>query len=381
MNKFTIPASCIAALAISACTSPKQETMQLTKSGLDPQKFETIIDGAETHLYTLTNANGIEVTITNFGGRIVSVMVPDRDGTEHDVVLGFDNIEDYINIPSDFGATIGRYANRIAGAKFTLDEETYELIPNNGAHTLHGGPQGWQYKVFEAEQLNSSTLNLSLTSPDGDMKFPGTVNVEMTFKLTNENAIDINYYATTDKKTVINMTNHSYFNLNGNPNIPATNHLLYVNADNMTPIDATYATLGTIVPVKGTPFDFTTPHPISDEIDKDDEQIKNGNGIDHNWVLNTKGDVTQPAASIVCPTTGIKVEVFTNEPGIQVYTGNFLNGSVTGKQGISYRQRTAVCLETQKFPDTPNKPQWPSAVLSPGETYHSQCIYKFSVAE
>lgn len=371
----------VAALMLTACSQQKQEnaTPVLTKSGLNPAQFETTIEGKETKLFTLTNQNGMEVCITNFGGRIVSVMVPDRGGVMRDVVLAFDNITDYQNISSDFGASIGRYANRIGNAQFTMDGETIQLIANNGPHCLHGGPQGWQYKVFDAEQKNSSTLTLSLTSPDGDMNFPGTVSVEVTFKLTADNAIDINYYATTDKKTVINMTNHSYFNLSGDPTQSTVNHLLYVNADQMTPIDSTVGVTGEVRKVDGTPFDFRTAHAMAEEINKDDEQIKFANGIDHNFVLNTAGDISQKAASLYCPETGIKLDVYTNEPGIQVYTGNFLNGRVKGKKGIAYNQRTATCLETQKFPNTPNHPEWPSATLEPGQTYHSECIYKFSI--
>ena len=371
----------VAALMLTACSQQKQEnaTPVLTKSGLNPAQFETTIEGKETKLFTLTNQNGMEVCITNFGGRIVSVMVPDRQGTERDVVLAFDNIQDYLSQSSDFGATIGRYANRIGNAQFTLDGETIQLIANNGPHCLHGGPQGWQYKVFDAEQKNSSTLTLSLTSPDGDMNFPGTVSVEVTFKLTADNAIDINYYATTDKKTVINMTNHSYFNLSGDPTQSTVNHLLYVNADQMTPIDSTVGVTGEVRKVDGTPFDFRTAHAMAEEINKDDEQIKFANGIDHNFVLNTAGDISQKAASLYCPETGIKLDVYTNEPGIQVYTGNFLNGRVKGKKGIAYQRRNATCQETQKFPNTPNHPEWPSAFLEPGQTYHSECIYKFSI--
>ena len=379
--KKTLLLAGVAAFLLTACSESKPENKEpaITKSGLNPENFIADKDGKQTKLFTLTNQNGMEVCITNFGGRIVSVMVPDRQGTERDVVLAFDNIQDYLNQSSDFGATIGRYANRIGNAQFPLDGETIKLIANNGPHCLHGGPQGWQYKVFDAEQKNSSTLTLSLTSPDGDMNFPGTVSVEVTFKLTADNAIDINYYATTDKKTVINMTNHSYFNLSGDPNKTTMDHVLYVNADQMTPIDETVGVTGEVVKVDGTPFDFRKAHAISEEIGKDNEQIKFANGIDHNFVLNTAGDISQKAASLYCPETGIKLEVFTNEPGIQVYTGNFLNGRQTGKNGIAYKRRAATCLETQKFPNTPNHPEWPSAFLEPGQTYHSECIYKFSI--
>ncbi|MBR4381883.1 MAG: galactose mutarotase [Bacteroidaceae bacterium] len=378
MKKSIILAGMMA-LSMSACnnqtTGPK-----LTQSGLDPQKFETTIDGKQTHLYTLTNKQGMEVCITNFGGRIVSVNLNDKNGTPRDVVLAFDNIADYQNNASDFGASIGRYANRIAGAKFVLDETTYELLANDGDNCLHGGPKGWQYKVFDGKQLSDNQVQLSLDSPDGDMNFPGNVKVKVTFTLTEDNAIDIQYSATTDKKTVINMTNHSYFNLSGDPTKDNSDHVLFVNADNYTPVNAKLIPLGTIESVKGTPMDFTTPKPIGQDINKTDfEQIKLGNGFDHNWVLNTNGDISKLAAKATCPSTGISVSVYTNEPGIQVYAGNFLNGSVKGKHGIAYNKRTAVCLETQHYPDSPNQPSFPSVVLEPGQTYNSECIFKFSV--
>jgi len=378
--KNTIILAGFMAIALCACNTQKEEQTALTQSGLDPQKFETIIDGKQTHLYTLTNKNNMEVCITNFGGRIVSVNLPDKGGVLRDVVLAFDNIDDYQNHASDFGASIGRYANRIAGAKFKLDNNTYELLANDGDNCLHGGPKGWQYKVFDGKQLNEQQVQLSLLSPDGDMNFPGNVQVQVTFTLTDDNAIDIKYSATTDKATVINMTNHSYFNLSGDPTKDITDHLLFVNADNFTPVNDKLIPLGNIDSVKGTPMDFTSPKPIGQDINQTDfEQVKLGNGFDHNWVLNTNCSITQLAAKATCPTTGISVEVYTNEPGIQVYTGNFLNGSVKGKHGIAYNQRTAVCLETQHFPDSPNQLQFPSVVLQPGQIYKSECIYKFTV--
>ena len=369
------------ALMLGACSSqPKQAETTLTKSGLDPQKFEATVDGQQTHLYTLTNQNGMEVCITNFGGRIVSINLNDKDGKAQDVVLAFDNITDYQNIPSDFGASIGRYANRIAGAQFTLNDQTYLLNANDGDNCLHGGPKGWQYKVFEGKQIGDNQVELTLLSPDGDMNFPGNMNVKVTYTLTEDNAIDIKYSATTDKPTVINMTNHSYFNLSGDPTKDNSDHVLYVNADNYTPVNAKLIPLGKIESVKDTPMDFTTPKPVGQDINQTDfEQIKLGNGFDHNWVLNTNGDITQLAAKLTCPSTGISVEVYTNEPGIQVYAGNFLNGRVKGKHGITYNRRTAVCLETQHYPDSPNQPQFPSVVLEPGQTYMSECIFKFTI--
>ena len=366
----------LAALVLTACAPDSG-----TKSGLIPDNFKSgVNDDDATALYVLTNANGMEVCITNFGGRIVSVLVPDKDGVMRDVVLGFDSIQDYKNIHSDFGAAIGRYANRINQGKITIDGKEIQLPKNNYGHCLHGGPDGWQYKVFRATNVTPNELELTLNSPDGDANFPGNVTAKVTYTLTDDNAIDIKYSATTDAKTIINMTNHSYFNLSGDPSVPATDHLLYLNASNYTPVDSTFMTLGTVEPVEGTPMDFTTAKVIGDEIDNFDfEQLKNGKGYDHNWVLDTKGDVTQLAAKLVCPATGIGVEVYTNEPGIQVYTGNFLNGTVTGKGGIVYNKRASVCLETQHYPDSPNKPQWPSVILEPGQTYHSECIYKFTV--
>ncbi len=334
-------------------------------------------------MFTLTNGNGMEVCVTNFGGRIVSVMVPDKNDSLRDVVLGFDNVANYIdsvNTPSDFGAAIGRYANRINQGKIVIDGDSIQLPTNNFGHCLHGGPQGWQYQVYEGKQVNDSTLTMTMHSADGDACFPGAVTAVVTYTLTSDNAIDIKYEATTDKKTVINMTNHSYFNLSGDPTRDITDHILYVNADNFTPVDSTFMTTGEILPVKDTPMDFTTPHAISEGVtDSTFQQVKFGNGFDHNWCLNTAGDDTQLAAKVTCPSTGISLEVYTNEPGIQVYTGNFLDGSVTGKKGITYNKRAAICLETQKYPDTPNKPEWPSAVLEPGQTYFSHCIYKFTV--
>ena len=358
-----------------------KEKSEKTLSGLVKSDFTKVINGDSTGLYVLKNAAGMEVCITNFGGRIVSIMVPDKTGKMQDVVLGFDSVADYVKIPSDFGASIGRYANRINKARFVLDGDTVHLIPNNFGHCLHGGPKGWQYQVYQkVNQVNDTTLELTRLSPDGDQNFPGNVTAKVTFVLTADNAIKINFEATTDKKTVINMCNHSYFNLSGNPVNPITDNTVYINADGYTPVDSTFMTTGVIDSVKGTPMDFRTPKVIGTDINKYDFiQLKNGNGYDHNWVLNTAGDVTKLAAKVTSPISGISVEVFTNEPGIQVYTGNFLDGTVKGKKGIVYKQRTGICLETQHYPDSPNKLQWPSTILEPGKVYKSTCIYKFGV--
>lgn len=357
--KKSIIFACAAALVLTACS----------------QK-------AEQQLHTLTNEAGMEVRITPFGARIVSILVPDKNGEMRDVVLGFDAISDYYpqNNQTDFGAAIGRYANRINQGRFTLDGVEYRLPQNNYGHCLHGGPSGWQYCNFETVEADSRHVKLRLVSPDGDNGFPGTVTATVSYTLTPDNAIDIVYEAVTDKATVINMTNHSYFNLSGEPATHCIeDDILYVNASHFTPVDSTFMTTGEIRPVAGTPFDFTAPKRIGQDINADCDQIRNGHGYDHNWVLDTGGSIQAVAAELYCPATGINLKVYTDEPGIQVYAGNFLDGSVVGKKGIAYPFRSAICLETQHYPDTPNKADWPSAVLRPGETYTSHCIFAFGV--
>jgi aldose 1-epimerase len=375
--KKTLLSFVVIALVLFGCKVKDEKTL----SGLSKADFKKEIGKDTTGLYVLKNAAGMEVCITNFGGRIVSIMVPDKAGKMQDVVLGFDSVADYIKVPSDFGASIGRYANRINQGKITIDGKTIQLPKNNFGHCLHGGPKGWQYQVYQkVNQLNDTTIELTRLSPDGDQNFPGNVTAKVTFVLTADNAIKIHFEATTDKKTVINMCNHSYFNLSGNPVNPITDNTVYINADGYTPVDSTFMTTGVIDSVKGTPMDFRTPKVIGTDINKYDFiQLKNGNGYDHNWVLNTAGDSTKLAAKVTSPISGISLEVFTNEPGIQVYTGNFLDGTVKGKKGIVYKQRTGICLETQHYPDSPNKPQWPSTILEPGKVYKSTCIYKFGV--
>ena len=367
----------LASVILLSCSQSEEH---LTESGLDPKAFLSVTQqGDSTALFVLNNNNGMEVCVTNFGARIVSVLVPDRDGIMRDVVLGFDNIKDYQNVKSDFGASIGRYANRINQGNITIDGEIIQLPQNNYGHCLHGGPNGWQYKVYKPVEVTRNSISFSLFSPDGDENFPGNVNAKVSYTLTDDNAIRIEYSATTDAKTVINMTNHSYFNLSGNPSNPAIDHILYLNATNFTPVDSTFMTTGEIAVVEGTPMDFTTPKAIGQDIENPYQQLRNGKGYDHNWVLDTKGNVNELAAKLSCPSTGIAVEVYTNEPGIQIYTGNFLKGNIVGKNGVAYPCRASVCLETQHFPDSPNKPQWPSVLLEPGQKYYSECIYKFVV--
>ncbi|MCI9285670.1 MAG: galactose mutarotase [Muribaculaceae bacterium] len=383
MKTAAFAAACV---LVGSCAQKQDAVQTTTLSGLDPENFKSVVNGDSTALFTLTNKAGMEVCITNYGGRIVSIMAPGRDGKLHDVVLGFDSIAAYLpqNNATDFGAAIGRYANRINQGRFILDGDTVKLPQNNFGHCLHGGTDmgtlGWQYRVYNAAQTNDSTLVLSIKDADGNNGFPGTVDATVTYTLLADNTLDIDYKATTDKKTVINMTNHSYFNLSGDHNKPVTDDILTINASSFTPVDSTFMTTGEIIPVAGTPMDFTVAKTIGQDIEKRDyDQIANGNGYDHNWVLDTAGNDSIVAASLYSPASGILLEVFTDEPGIQVYSGNFLDGTVTGKNGITYPQRAAVCLETQHYPDSPNKSQWPSVVLNPGETYSSHCAFRFSV--
>ena len=352
MFKLKLNLICGGALMLMASCGSKNAAPELTDSGLDPNKFVAEVDGKSTGLYVLKNAAGMEVCITNYGGRIVSISVPDRDGKFIDVTLGLDSVQAYFpeNNQTDFGAAIGRYANRIDHGRLPLGGDTIQLPTNNFGHTLHGGPTGWQYKVYDVNEANDSTLVLSITSPDGDNNFPGEVTAQVTYTLTADNALDIDYEAVTDKPTVINMTNHTYFNLNGDPSKAITDNVLVINADGYTPVDSTYMTTGEILPVKDTPM-----------------------------VLNAAGDISQEVVKLTAPATGVTLSVYTNEPGIQFYSGNFLDGTVTGKKGAVYNQHAGLCLETQHYPDSPNKPQWPSVVLLPGEKYSSRCIFKFGI--
>lgn len=373
--------SMAAVVLVSSCATAPSYTL----SGLSAEDFVDEFDGRQTGLYTLVNPAGMEVCITNYGGRIVSVMVPDRNGRMTDVVHGFDNVANYadkVNTPTDFGASIGRYANRIAHGRITVDGEVIQLPQNNFGHCLHGGPDGWQYQVYDAVQPDDSTLILTMDSPDGDSGFPGAVTAVVTMKLTADNSIDIRYEAVTSKKTVVNMTNHAYFNLSGDPEQKIDDHLIQINADLYTPVDSTLMTTGECLPVEGTPMDLRQLTPIGTDLRNFDfQQIAYGNGFDHNWCLNTSGDDSEVAARVICQETGICLEVLTDEPGIQFYSGNFLDGTCIGKNEVKYHQHTAFCLETQKYPDSPNKPQWPSAYLEPGQKYHSHCVYRFSVVE
>ena len=365
-------------LFMASCAGRPSE--EKTASGLLPSDFRTEVDGVQTDLFVLKNKNGMEVCVTNYGGRIVSIMVPDKEGVMRDVVLGFDSIQDYLKYDNNFGATIGRYGNRINQGRITIDGITYQLPRNNHGHCLHGG-RGFHERAFTARQLDGQKVEMTYLSKDGEEGFPGNLTCKVVFSLTDDNALDLHYFAETDGTTVVNLTNHSYFNLDGDPSRDNSQYLLTIHADGYTPIDSTLMTTGEILPVENTPMDFRTPTAVGERINNDFIQLKYGNGYDHNWVLNTKGDITRKCATLESPRTGIVLDVYTNEPGLQVYAGNFLDGSLKGKKGIVYGRRASVCLETQKYPDTPNKPEWPSALLKPGEKYESRCIYKFSVKE
>ena len=375
-----------AALMISACTGG-QQAAQTTVSGLDPAKFDTTIQEKPVKLYVLKNESGMEVCITNYGGRIVSLVVPDKDGKPTDVVLGFDNIAQYadtLNSPSDYGSSVGRYANRIKEGKFSLNGETFQLKQNDNVNCLHGGgTTGWMNKVYDAEQQGDSILKLTIVAEDGENGFPGTVTAITTYKLTADNTLDMTWEATTDKETIINQTNHNYYNLSGDFTQAAYDQVLYVNADKFTASDKLYIPTGEIRDVEGTPMDFRTPHAVGDSINSNYDQIQNATGYDHNFCLNTAGDDTQVCASLYSPKTGIFMEMYTNEPGVQVYSGNFQgvgkDADIIRKHGLKYPKHVSVCLESQKYPDSPNHPEWASPVLKPGDKYFSHAAYKFSV--
>ncbi len=405
-NLKTILMGSAAAVAfLCACNPAQQPTeVQLTKSGINPADYDTCIavsydaeankfvadstDAKPVKLYTLTNKNGMEVCITNFGGRIVSIMVPNKDGEFVDVACGFDKVENYFpwNFETDFGCSVGRYANRINNGEYTYNGTKVTLDKNNnGVACLHGGYTGWQYQVYDVVESTEQSLTIKRESADGDNKFPGKVVATVKFELTDDNAIVITYDGTADAPTVLNMTNHTYFNLSGDLNNTIDESILTVNADNYTPGDDNLIPTGEIKPVEGTVFDFRTPKAIGADFDKNDpEMVSVGGGYDHNWVLNTKGNQEEVAVTMSDPRSGIKMDMYTNEPGVQCYSANFQDGTRPGKGGIMYQKHCAICLESQKFPDSPNKCMMPGWELSnpfvtPEKPYHSYCKYVFSV--
>ena len=371
-NLITFVLSVMIVIALAGCQA---QQVNITK-----EPFGTTKDGTEVNLYTLTNDNGCQVKITNYGGILVSLTVPDKDGNLGDVLLGYDSVEKYIENNSPyFGALIGRYGNRIGKGTFELDGKTYTLATNNGENHLHGGDVGFDKVLWDAKEISEKGnpgLELTYLSKDGEEGYPGNLTVTVKYIWTNDNELKIEYTANTDKPTVVNLTSHGYFNLAGKGDI--LNHELMINADEMTPVDSGLIPTGEVTDVAGTPFDFRTLKRIGKDIDADDQQIEYGPGYDHNFVLNKKFGKMSLAAEVYDPSTGRDMEVWTTEPSLQFYSGNFLDGTITGKGGWVYQKHAALCLESQHNPDSPNKDDWPTTTLRPKQTYKTTTIYKFS---
>jgi aldose 1-epimerase len=375
-RRFTVGA----AWALFACMSMALDSQALAKSGITSRPYGKTAGGAAVTLYTLTNANGLEADIIDYGGIVVSVKAPDRTGAVADVVLGFDSLPDYES-HGFFSALIGRYGNRIANGAFTLDGKSYTLAKNNGPNALHGGLKGFDKVVWTSRVVSAAgqqALELTYVSKDGEEGYPGTLSATVTYSLTADNALRIHYQATTDKPTVVNLTNHAYFNLAGHGHGDILQHLLQIDADKFTPVDTTLIPTGELRAVDGTPFDFRKPTAIGARIAAKDEQIGFGGGYDHNYVLNGKAGTLRLAARVTDPGSGRVLEVRTTEPGVQFYTGNFLDGTAIGKGGKAYQQRFGFCLETQHYPDSPNKPAFPSTALRPGAHYDTTTEYRFT---
>lgn len=382
--------TCYFCMALFACQSGekseatiKNET-ETMKASITETPFGALPDGTPVSLYTLTNKNGLEIKITNYGGIIVSINTPDKAGKMADIVLGFDSLPPYLETHPYFGAIIGRYGNRIANGRFTLDGTTYTLAANNGPNHLHGGVKGFDKHVWQAETKeaeNEVTLKLFRVSPDGEEGYPGTLQTGVDYTLTNNDELKIYYAARSDKKTIVNLTNHAYFNLTGNAANDIHGHELSIQADSFLPVNDALIPTGKPRELNGGPFDFSTAKPIGKDIAAEDDQLKIVGGYDHCWVLRKDRDNHKPqlAASVFEPNSGRAMEVYTTEPGMQFYTGNFLDGSLTGKGGTAYKFRSAFCLETEHYPDSPNQPQFPSVVLKPGSTYRTTTVYRFYV--
>ncbi|MDB5207769.1 MAG: aldose epimerase [Flavisolibacter sp.] len=388
--KRTISPFLFSSLLLTACmdnadtATATNDSTSKTGTSLLPDKkgFEQTVMGKPAHLFVVKNKSGVEAAFTNYGARWVSMIVPDKNGKPTDVIVGFDNVEGFVNsLEPFFGATIGRYGNRIKGGKITVAGKTYNLDVNNGPNTLHGGKSGFHNVMWTGEQVNDSTVAFSYTSPDGEMGFPGTLQAKVTYTLAADNAMKIAYEATTDKLTVCNLTNHAYFNLNGSGSGTINNHVLQINADEYTPVDSTLIPFGKMAGVAGTPFDFTSPTAIGARVmDSTNTQLRYGKGYDHNYVL--RKSVTNGTTSVANATgdvSGITMNVFTIEPGLQFYGGNFMQSKNSIKGGKKDDFRTAFCLETQHYPDSPNQPSYPSTLLEPGKKYETHSMYQFSV--
>ena len=360
------------------------KTMTKLKTTVNPEDFVTLIEGDSVGFYTLKNANGIEITFTNYGQRLVSLHAPDKNGKFEDVVLGFATLKDFMKKRNFFGAVIGRYGNRIGKGTFMIGDTKYDLAINNGENSLHGGLIGFEAVVWRVDEATENSITFSRLSPDMEEGYPGNLDVQVSYILNDSNELIIKYKAISDKATVVNLTNHSFFNLKGEGNGDITDHVMMINADGYTPVDDGLIPTGKIDKVAGTPFDFNTPKTIGKDIDSDFGQLKIGKGYDHNYVLNDtpqNEDGLKLAAKVIEPASGRTLEVYTSEPGMQLYTGNFLTGADIGKTDKVYPFRGSFCLETQHYPDSPNKPEFPSTLLNPGEVYESTTIYKFGVVE
>jgi aldose 1-epimerase len=375
----------VAALLLSqfSCTPRDNNSESLAKASVVRAPFGVLPSGDSVHLFTLTNGRGVELRLIDYGGLVISLKTKDRTGALADIVLGYDSLDGYLKSSPYFGALVGRYANRIAKGRFTLDGATYTLATNNGPNALHGGLKGFDKVVWSAEPKDDSTgvgVVLRYTSKDAEEGYPGTLSVRVTYTLTDRNAFAIDYLATADKATPINLTQHSYFNLAGDGAGDVLGHVVEIDADRYTPVDTTLIPTGALEDVAGTPFDFRRGAVVGDHIGDANEQLRSAGGYDHNFVLNGNGPGLRHAARVVEPKSGRTLDVETTEPGVQFYTGNFLDGTITGKAGHVYRRRSGFCLETQHFPDSPNQPSFPSTILRPGEEYRSRTVYTFGVA-
>lgn len=381
--KYRLSHIMIIALVVSlvACGEKKPQVFTEAAEAIEAEAFQKTLDGKQVDLYALVGEGGAGMLVTNYGARIVALCVPDANGNPVDVVLGYNNLDDYKAMREAYlGAAIGRFGNRIGGGKFSLEGVEYQLIQNDGQNSLHGGPSGYHDKVWDVTVVDQNKILFTYSSPDGDQNYPGNLEVSMTYELTAENGLRIEYTATTDQATICNLTHHSYFNLSGEGAATINDHVLTIKSDSITPVDNTLIPTGEMMAVAETPFDFSVPTVIGDRIDAEHEQLSFGNGYDHNWVISRESlSEVEWGASVYSPVTNIQMDILTDQPGLQFYGGNFLTGKEVGKAGKAYPYRSAFCLETQRYPDSPNKAHFPSTTLLPGDTYKHVCVYQFSV--